>query len=198
MASDQHAKTPTPAALHYPFFPHTEILVPPRPFTVPTDQAFLEQYPPREKRNHVTAFESGRPRVPNPKRRRIEPREKATKLRKNKPVQAPVNGDIWDHVFRYTDPRTLLGLRTTCKTFHLTLQQEALWKECRENRLPDAPEPPTGLCERRYMDLLEGSGCLGCGVRKSKRVQWAFLARFCEKCFKDKTMTVNPTFPSLL
>lgn len=190
--SQQQPAVPMASSADLPVFPHTQILVPPRPFTVPTDQAFLEEFPPKAaKRSHAKAFSAGRPRLAETKKPRYDPRARPTKLRIDKPVQANIHPDIWDQVFRFTDSRTLLSLRATCRTFYHILGRSSIWSDCRTNTTADAPPPPPNFEERHYVDLLEGSGCTSCGARKTRRVQWAFLSRFCDKCFKTKTMTVK-------
>ncbi len=136
----------------------------------------------------------GRPRkeAGKLKRPRYNPREKPTKLRRNRIVTTNVSTDAWSHIFAFTDPKTLLELRYTCKTFHDILARESLWKECRINMLgEDCPPPPDGMCESRYMDLLVGQGCMGCGSPKVRKPQWAFWRRYCWRCFKAKTFKVR-------
>jgi len=189
---DHPVVTMSPTAHQFKFFPHTQIAVPPRPFATPTDQAFLEQNPPKyAKRAYSCAFTPGRVPLLVTKRPRHHPREKPTRLRTGKPVKTGIHEDIWNLILRQTDPRTLLNLRATCRSFYQMLDKPSLWKECRQNMLRYTPPPPDGLHERQYVQLLEGSGCMSCGVKKTRKVQWAFLCRLCDKCFRSKTMTVR-------
>lgn len=194
---EEHSAFSTLPSIHHPFFPHTKIPIPPHPFTVPTDKAFLRDHPPRfhgNKRAHDMAFPVGRPRSESTQKEVYNPRKKPTRLRIDKPVKADVHADIWEEIFRVTDPNTLLGLRSTCKIFHEILSKEALWKQCRGNMFRDSPPPPKGLSEPRYMDLLAGSGCMTCSIKRTKRVQWAFKSRLCDKCFTTRTMKVREIF----
>jgi len=166
-----------------------------RPVSLADTQAsFLAGHSPQGTKRSLNAHLGGRPRkeAEKLKRPRYSPRENPTKLRRNRIVTTFVSADAWSHIFAFTDPKTLLELRYTCKTFHDILARESLWKECRINMLgEDCPPPPEGLRESRYMDLLVGQGCMGCGSPKVRKPQWAFWRRYCWRCFKAKTFKVR-------
>ena len=148
------------------------------------------------------------PRV-SKKRKTIQPEKPlkrpkvCTKLGAKRPVRTFVPIDIWLQIFRFVEPKQLFEMRTVCHEFYNCLKNKQMpWRECRIAFFGKAiPPPPDGLKfgreEQMYMDLLAGhtQSCMSCGTvdetRKARKVYWAFLRRWCETCFKEKTVNVG-------
>ncbi len=50
------------------------------------------------------------------------------------------------------------------------------------------PEPPPGITERQYNNLLGGKGCMepGCSDKQASRTHWSWATRWCQACWKKK------------
>lgn len=144
------------------------------------------------------------------KKRKAVPAEKpikrakvCTRLGAKRPVKTFVPIDIWLQIFRFVEPKQLFEMRTVCQEFYNCLKNKQMpWRECRIAFFGKSiPPPPDGLKpgreEQMYMDLLAGhtQSCMSCGTveenRKARKVYWAFLRRWCESCFKEKTVNVR-------
>ncbi|KAL9126926.1 MAG: hypothetical protein Q9217_004102 [Psora testacea] len=125
----------------------------------------------------------GRPAKPT---RKPPPRRKApTKLRKDRPVQASLSMDIWEAILSFCTLDRLLKLRGICSTFHSVLASGPVWRKARYNQFGAThPDPPIGLTEMQYADLLVGVGCQapGCEAKDTRRTYWGFRRRWCEVC----------------
>jgi len=117
-----------------------------------------------------------------------------TRLRKGKDVKASVPIDVWNIIFQYSEPKVLFQMRKVSRGFAKLLAYEGVWKECRVHYYgPGLPPPPAGLKEAQYLNLLEGQGCMACENKATRKTYWAYMARWCERCFVAKTLKVTPT-----
>lgn len=111
-----------------------------------------------------------------------------TRFQKNHPVKARVNIDVWENILLFCPPDFLLKARTISSTFRSVLSDDSLiWKRARVNHFgPDMPDPPSGLSEPQYADLLTSTGCQtrGCESKKTRKTYWAFQKRLCIECFQ--------------
>ena len=111
-----------------------------------------------------------------------------TRFQKNHPVKAAVNVDVWGNILLFCPPEFLLKARTISSTFRSLLKDDSvIWKISRINHFgSDMPEPPLGLSEPQYADLLTGTGCQtrGCEFQKTRKTYWAFQKRLCVECFQ--------------
>lgn len=109
------------------------------------------------------------------------------RFQKNHPVKAAVNVDIWENILSFCPPDFLLKARTVSSTFRSVLKDDSpIWKISRVKYFgSDMPDPPSGLSEPQYADLLTGTGCQkrGCTSKKTRKTYWAFQRRLCLDCF---------------
>lgn len=115
-------------------------------------------------------------------------------LRKNYPVNQELCADVWTKIFDFSPPEFLLQARQTNSLFRMLLCKQSQWKKARLHTYGlDHPDPPPGLTEMQYADLLTGVGCQtkGCGERQTRKVYWAFQRRWCLKCLKTNTTRVS-------
>ncbi len=126
------------------------------------------------------------------------PRKAPTKLRVDRPVQARIPMDIWQNVLSFCNLDFLLKLRTTCPSFYQACRSELVWKRVRHRQFGlEHPDPPAGITELQYADLLTGVGCQTHGCEgKARRTYWAFRRRWCEICVIRKTIRVRTRFQS--
>ena len=147
---------------------------------------------------HTKKPKSGRPAKPI---RKISlPRKTPTKLRKDRPVQAILPMDIWESILSFCTLDRLLKLRGVCSTFHAALAGDLVWKNARHKQFgPGHPEPPSGLTEMQYADLLVGVGCQarGCQAKDTRRTYWGFRRRWCEVCLVRCLSRVSAMEPGL-
>lgn len=137
-------------------------------------------------------------------RPRIHPVKKAPSkallfLRKNNPVSQELCADIWMKIFDFSPPAFLLQARQTNSLFRMLLEKQSQWKKARLHTYGfDHPDPPPGLTEMQYADLLTGVGCQakGCNENKTRKVYWAFQRRWCNHCLEINTIKVCLRFPS--
>ena len=121
-------------------------------------------------------------------------RKAPTKLRKDRPVQASLMMDIWESILSFSSLERLLKLREISSTFHSALQNDYVWKMARHNQFGVShPDPPTGLREMQYADLLVGVGCQGsgCDAKDTRRTYWGFRRRWCEVCLAENLSRVS-------
>lgn len=121
-----------------------------------------------------------------------------TFLRKNNPVAQQLCVDIWARIFDFCPPEFLLRARQTNTFYRSILQKQSQWKNARLFTYGfDHPDPPTGLTEMQYAELLTGVGCQtnGCDDRGSRKVYWGFLRRWCSKCVETNTTRVCFALP---
>lgn len=131
--------------------------------------------------------------LPKPKRAKVGP----TRLRKGNDVKTSVPMDVWAVIFEYSEPKVLFQMRRVSRAFADLLSYESVWKKCRIHHYGSRlPPPPAGLKEHQYLDLLEGQGCMACDNKATRKTYWAYLARWCEKCFTNKTLKVTPLSPT--
>ncbi|KAL8843550.1 MAG: hypothetical protein Q9170_000054 [Blastenia crenularia] len=115
-------------------------------------------------------------------------------LRINKPVQNRLPSDIWDQIIRQSPLAFVYRNRYAARDFREVLNKYSLWKAVRYNTYgPGHPDPPPGLNEFQYADLLVGIGCQtkGCKNKRASRVFWAFRRRWCQSCLRKKTVTLE-------
>ena len=119
------------------------------------------------------------------------------RLRKSKPVQAYVPPELWKLVLEHSSPALLLRAKNLNRNFYGLLtsgDQLSLWATARKATYGvDHPNPPAGLSEIQYADLLEGQGCQGRGCKniKTRKTYWGFLRRWCESCLETKIVSVS-------
>ena len=122
---------------------------------------------------------------PTKRPRKYQPRKAPTRLRKDRPLQTQISHDIWENILIFCPLDKLLKLRGLCKTFYSTLSSDRVWKQARLNQFgPTLPDPPEGMTEMEYADLLVAVGChsSGCSEKCTRRTYWAFRRRWCERC----------------
>jgi hypothetical protein len=114
---------------------------------------------------------------------------KPTKFRRGRHVKADVNLDVWNTIYEYTDPGQLLEMRTKIPDCYQALSDyPKIWKRSRAYHYPDLPDPPSGLTEFQFADLRHGLGCQSCKTKSTRKTYWAFLRRWCKKCWDLKTI----------
>ena len=137
--------------------------------------------------------QGGRPRGRKP--RVLKTPKGPTRFQKNHPVKATLNIDVWENILLFCSPDFLLKARTISTTFRSILKNDSLiWKRARVNHFgPDMPDPPSGLSEQQYADLLTGNGCqtLGCESSKARKTYWAVQRRLCLECFHKAFLPVS-------
>lgn len=135
----------------------------------------------------------GRPRGRKPRAPKIP--KGPTRFQKNHPVKALVNIDVWEKILLFCSPDLLLKARTVSSTFRSVLIDDSLiWKRARIRYFgPDMPDPPSGLSEPQYADLLTRIGCQthGCESTKTRKTYWAFQKRLCIGCFQKAFLPVS-------
>lgn len=135
----------------------------------------------------------GRPRGRKPRAPKTP--KGPTRLQKNHPVKARVNIDVWENILVFCPPDFLLKARTISPTFRSVLREDSpIWKIARVNHFgPDIPDPPLGLSEPQYADLLTGMGCQtrGCASTRTRKTYWAFQKRLCIECFQKAFIPVS-------
>ena len=137
----------------------------------------------------------GRPRLECRKPRARKTPKGQTRLQKNHPIKATVNVDVWENILVFCPPEFLLKARSISRTFRSMLKDDSLiWERARVKYFgPDLPEPPLGLSEPQYADLLTGSGCQtpGCTSSKTRKTYWAIQKRLCVECFQKTFVPVS-------
>ena len=117
------------------------------------------------------------------------------RFQKNRPVKARISVDIWENILNFCSPEFLLKARTISSTFRSVLKDDSLiWKRARMNYFdPDMPDPPLGLSEPQYADLLTGTGChtRGCESTRARKTYWVFQKRLCVDCFHKMVLSVS-------
>ena len=135
----------------------------------------------------------GRPRGRKP--RAPKTLKGPTRLQKNHPVKARVNIDVWENILIFCPPDFLLKARTISTTFRSVLREDSpIWTIARLNHFgPDIPDPPLGLSEPQYVDLLTGIGCQtrGCASTRTRKTYWALQKRLCIECFQKSFLPVR-------
>lgn len=119
------------------------------------------------------------------------------RLRQSNPVKAYIPPELWKLVFEQSSPAMLLRWKHVNRNFYKSLtsgDQLSLWLTARKLTYgAEHPDPPAGINEIQYADLIEGQGCQGRGCRSSKtrKTYWVFLRRWCEKCLEAKIVKVS-------
>lgn len=137
----------------------------------------------------------GRPRQGGRKPRAPKTPKGPTRFQKNHPIKATVNIDVWENILVFCPPDFLLKARTISATFRSVLKDDSpIWKRARVNHFgPDLPDPPLGLSEPQYADLVTGIGCQtrGCTSTKTRKTYWAMQKRMCIECFQKSFLPVS-------
>lgn len=141
----------------------------------------------------------GRPRGKKPPAAKIPKAPKGPmRFQKTHPVKAAVNFDVWGNILSYCPPNFLLKAREVSSTFRSMLKADSpIWKISRVRHFGhDMPDPPSGLSEPQYADLLTGTGCQvrGCKDTKARKTYWAFQKRLCLECLQQAFRPVR--FPN--
>ncbi|KAG9232512.1 hypothetical protein BJ875DRAFT_505967 [Amylocarpus encephaloides] len=114
---------------------------------------------------------------------RAKPRESPLR-----PARERLNDDLWMRVFEFAPPSFLKKARLVSRSWKAAIDQfDSIFVNCRkENFGFDMPEPPTGMTERQYGDLLGGKGCQepGCINRQATRTYWSWSKRWCAECWE--------------
>ena len=140
--------------------------------------------------------QGGRPRGRKPPAPKTYKTTKGpARFQKNHPVKTAINFDVWENILLFCPPDFLLKARTVSSTFRSVLKDDSpIWKISRVKHFgPDMPDPPSGLSEPQYADLLTGTGChnRGCESMKTRKTYWAFQKRLCSECFKQAFLPVS-------
>ena len=94
----------------------------------------------------------------------------ATYFRSTKPVATEIPMDVWQNILAFCPLEFLIKARTISRSFLLALSYESTWREARMlNYGPQCPDPPAGLTEFQYADLLSGIGCQTKSCKKVPR-----------------------------
>lgn len=135
----------------------------------------------------------GRPRGRKPRARRAP--KGPTRFQKNRPVKSTVNMDVWENILVHCPLDFLLKARSISTTFRSVLKDDSsIWRRARLNQFgPDMPNPPLGLSEPQYADLITGTGCQtrGCTSKKTRKTYWALRKRLCVGCFQKSFLPVR-------
>ena len=135
----------------------------------------------------------GRPRGRKPRAPRTP--KGPTRFQKNHPVKSTVNIDVWENILIYCPLEFLLKARSISTTFKSVLKDDSfIWKRARLNQFgPAMPDPPLGLSEPHYADLVTGTGCQtrGCTSKKTRKTYWALGKRMCVGCFQTSFIPVS-------
>ena len=135
----------------------------------------------------------GRPRGRKPRARKAP--KGPTRFQKNRPVKSTVNMDVWENILIYCPLDFLLKARSISTTFRSVLEDDSfIWRRARLNQFgPTMPDPPLGLSEPQYADLVTGTGCQtrGCTSKKTRKTYWAFRKRLCVGCFQKSFLPVS-------
>ena len=135
----------------------------------------------------------GRPKRETP----IPPRQPkgALRLRVSNPVKAFLPPEIWKLILEQSSPALLLRARALSRSFYNVLtygSEQSTWTAARKLTYGDHhPDPPAGVDEIQYADLLEGHGCQSCKNVKTRKTYWAFLRRWCESCLNERVVPVS-------
>ena len=158
-------------------------------FEVNTQASYLEDATTKKRKAKIEREQSPRRKKPGPFPRTTSraslPRKAPTRLRKDRPVRTGLPMDIWETILGFCTLEKLLKLRGLSGTFYSALKSESTWKQARIHQFgSEQPDPPDGLSEMQYADLLVGVGChgTGCSEKCTRRTYWAFRRRWCEKC----------------
>lgn len=116
-----------------------------------------------------------------------------TKLRIKNPVRAPVPLDIWQKILSFCPLSCLLRIHDVSPDIKFLLTGNSLWRQVRKAEFgPNHPDPPSGMHEHEYAELLVGSECQEPGCQRSARkAWWAFRSRWCGQCLKKNTIQVS-------
>ncbi|KAL9014717.1 MAG: hypothetical protein Q9173_000640 [Seirophora scorigena] len=127
-----------------------------------------------------------------------QPRMKPTQLRMSNPVQTPIWLDVWENILRFCPLSFVLKIQDVSPGIQCLLSGSALWKDIRQRTFglsPDGlehPNPPSGMHERDYADLLAGTGCETKGCNSSvAKIWWAFQHRWCVDCLRRNTIRLR-------
>lgn len=154
------------------------------------DGDFSEQPEKRVKKNV-----GGRPRI-HP----IKPKSTVRFFKKRTRIHQTLYPDIWSRIFDFASPEFLLQARQTSRMLRLLLQKESQWRTARYSTYGfDHPDPPPGLDEMQYADLLTGSGCQTkrCKEKSVRKVYWGFQRRWCPTCLRTNTIKVFSPHPEI-
>ncbi|KAL8971277.1 MAG: hypothetical protein Q9183_001124, partial [Haloplaca sp. 2 TL-2023] len=128
----------------------------------------------------------------NRKKALAKPRKSLPRLSGKHPVQASVNIDIWHLIILSSPLSFVFRIKDVFKQIRdLLTHNHAVWKEVRLRTYGrDHPDPPPGLNERQYADLLVSYGCQDkhCNDEKARKVYWAFQRRWCVSCLKKNVV----------
>lgn len=136
----------------------------------------------------------GRPRVDKqfPRQKELLVR---TKLRTNRPVKNEIPIEVWRSILEFCPLEFLLKAVNIAHFKDILLRNEHVWKAARINQFGhDMPDPPPGISEHKYANLLVGSGCHGCGDKRTRRVYWGFVRRWCDDCLSKNVFKVCISF----
>jgi hypothetical protein len=93
-------------------------------------------------------------------------------------------------ILEFTPPQFMKKARQLSKEFKGWVDNfnSIYVNQRKENYGQDMPDPPRGITERQYNDLLGGKGCMepGCPDFKATRAHWSWCQRWCWDCWKLK------------
>ncbi|KAK8180388.1 uncharacterized protein BKA78DRAFT_61871 [Phyllosticta capitalensis] len=134
------------------------------------------------------------PTPPPAKKSKTSKANGPTRIRKDRRVHTPVYQDVWKRIFELSDPAMLFTYEKVSPDFLHALEYSHIWRHAMRHHFgPDLPPTPSGITDRQYADLLSGQGCMRCHEPKARKTYWAFLRRWCTKCFSQKIIKVRLT-----
>ena len=168
-------------------------------------QSDTSLHSPADVTSEVSASRSSTPAEANPRkggRPRADkqfPRQKElrvrTKLRTNRPVKNEIPFEVWQSILEFCPLEFLLKAVNIAYFKDILLRNDSVWKAARLNQFGhDMPDPPPGISEYKYANLLAGSGCHGCDDKLTRRVYWGFVRRWCDNCLKKNVAQVCISF----
>jgi hypothetical protein len=150
----------------------------------------------------------GAPRAKKPKTDKADKPKRVPKVKEKKPepvgnaiqdlkpiltvsqAKHRLGQDLWMRILEFTPPSFLKKARILSKEFKGWVDDfnSIYVNQRKENYGQDMPDPPRGLTERQYNDLLGGKGCLepGCTDKLASRTHWSWAQRWCWDCWKAK------------
>lgn len=123
----------------------------------------------------------------------LQPHLGPTQLSAKSPVQVPIPFEVWEHILSWTPLPFLRSVKDLSPTFRGILASNTPWRKSRRRTFSaEHPDPPPGMHEREYAELILGSGCQNESCRRTvARTWWAFRRRWCGECLSGKIVHVS-------
>ncbi|KAL8781344.1 MAG: hypothetical protein Q9194_000435 [Teloschistes cf. exilis] len=114
------------------------------------------------------------------------------RLSQKHPHEEHIPYDIWCCIIANSPLALVFKIKDVSNTIRSLLAGNvAPWKDARYKTYgSDHPDPPVGITEAQYADLLVGFGCQDkhCHDKKARKVYWAFQRRWCTSCMRKNTV----------